>query len=108
MREKIGFLFLLTGALLFVYLVFQLGPEQIFSMLWEIGWNFLLVAFLFGTYQLIRAAALLRCFLGQQRLSYWRTLWIQISGETVKTLALSGPFLGEPLKAVLLRKRGCQ
>jgi hypothetical protein len=107
MREKVTrFLFLLTGTLLFIYLVFQLGPEEIFSWLREIGWNFVLVALLFCTYQLIRAAALFRCLLGKQRLSYWGTFWIQISGETVKTLTLSGPFLGEPLKAVLLRKRG--
>ncbi len=100
------FVFLLMGGALFIYLIFQLGPQQIFSTLLRIGWNFLLLGFIFGTSELIRAGALFQCVLSKEGFSYWDILWIRISGEAVKVLTFTGPFLAEPFKAVLLKRRG--
>ncbi len=100
------FVFLLMGGALLIYLIFQLGPQQIFSTLLRIGWNFLLVGFIFGTSELIRAGALFQCVLSKEEFSYWDILWIRISGEAVRFLTFTGPFLAEPFKALLLKRRG--
>jgi uncharacterized protein (TIRG00374 family) len=106
MGVKIRLGFLLLGMLFFVLLIFQLGPSRILALLLSIGWNFLIVCLIFSIYVLIRAAALFQCISNIERLSYWTILRIYTSSEAVKTLTFGGAILGDPFKALLLKRQG--
>lgn len=98
--------FLLLGLALFAALVMDLGIGAIASMLLRLGWNFLVVCGIYGLYELVRAAALLRCLVTDRALAFSDVLWIRLSGEAVQFLSFTGPFLAEPTKAWLLKRRG--
>jgi Lysylphosphatidylglycerol synthase TM region len=99
-------LFLAIGCALFVYLVIRLGPAEILSLLLGIGWRFGLIVAAYAGHQMIRAVALRQCITTDHRASYWDLVRIRLSGEAVRFLTFTGPFLAEPAKALLLRKRG--
>ena len=94
------------GCGLFIYLLARLGPAEIFALLLQVGWNFGLIAAAYTGHQMVRAFALGRCITADNRASYWDLVMIRLSGETVRFLTFTGPFLAEPAKALLLRKRG--
>jgi hypothetical protein len=96
---------LLAGLALFVMLVGHLGPMRIIGMLIHVGWGFAIVAVLYGGHQLVRAAALGCCVL-RERVRYRDLVAIRIAGEAVQYLTFTGPFLAEPTKALLLKRRG--
>lgn len=102
----IRIIFLLVGLALLAYLTLHIGLERIASTLRAIGWDFLLVLFIYTAYQALRAAALLITLPSRSRSSYRDMLWIRLSGEAVESLTISGPFLAEPAKAWLLKGRG--
>jgi uncharacterized membrane protein YbhN (UPF0104 family) len=99
-------LFLGVGCILFAYLLVRLGPGEIFSLLLRIGWDFALILAAFAGHQLIRAIAFGICITTNERPSYWDLVRIRLSGEAIEFLTFTGPFLAEPAKAWLLRKRG--
>jgi hypothetical protein len=99
-------LFLLLGLILLVALVVNLGAGRILAMLLDVGWGFAVVALLYAGHQLVRAAALGRCVLREHAFSYADLVWIRIAGESVQYLTFTGPFLAEPTKALLLKRRG--
>ncbi|HEY3131216.1 MAG TPA: lysylphosphatidylglycerol synthase domain-containing protein [Acidobacteriota bacterium] len=103
----IRFFSLLLGLALLAYLILHLGPGQILIMLVSVGWTFLPVVLIYIGHQLVRAAALRQCILTGS-LSFVDVFSIRLSGETVQYLTFTGPFLAEPTKAWLLRKRGLQ
>lgn len=103
---RVGFLF--AGIVLFVYLVFQLGPDSILSLLRQIGWGLLIVCVVYGVYILLRAAALQQCILKREGLPYHHILGIYVSGEAVKNLTFGGTLFSEPFKAVLMKRSGLQ
>ena len=98
--------FLLAGCVLFAYLTSLLGPGQIIELLAQIGPNVLAVAVIYAGYQVCRAAALSRCLPEDAGRSFRDVLGIRISGEAVQFLTFTGPFLAEPTKMWLLRRRG--
>lgn len=98
--------FLGTGCVLFIYLLIRLHPAEVFSILQEIGWYFVLIAAIYGLYELVRAFAISRCIAANQRPDYWDLVIIQIAGEAVQFLTFTGPFLAQPAKASLLQGRG--
>jgi hypothetical protein len=106
MASAIRVIFFIIGLAIFVYLIVQLGPEQILSLLQRVGWNFGLIIVIQGVYQLVRTGALWQCLVEGNRLAYMDLLWIRVSGEAVQILTVTGPFLGEPAKAWLLKRRG--
>ena len=99
-------LFLLAGAALLVLLVARLGPAAILDMLARIGWQALPLAALYAAFQGLRAAALWASVLGPRRLRWIDALGIRVTGEAVQFLTATGPFLAEPAKAWLLKRRG--
>jgi len=98
--------FLLAGIAVFVYLLVSLGPSAIVSLLVRIGWNFALVCTIYGAYIMVRARALFECVLDRTGISYWQVLLIYLSGESAKNLTFGGALFSEPVKAVLIGKKG--
>jgi hypothetical protein len=97
---------LLGGAALLVFLLWRLGPSNIFETLGRIGWYFAAALLLGAAHQTIRAAALHRCVIRSGVLRYRDALAIRLSGEAIQSLTLTGPLLAEPTKAWLLETRG--
>jgi hypothetical protein len=99
-------IFLLAGLALFIYLLVQLGPGAVLAMLGRIGWGALPVAAAYAAYQSLRAASLSASVPAGRVIPFRDALWIRLSGEAVQFLTFTGPFLAEPAKAMLLRRRG--
>jgi hypothetical protein len=99
-------IFLLAGLGLFLYLFVQLGPAAVLAMLGRIGWGALPVAAAYAAYQSLRAASLSASVPAGRVIPFRDALWIRLSGEAVQFLTFTGPFLAEPAKALLLRRRG--
>ena len=99
-------LFLLAGVALFIYLLVQLGPAAVLSMLGRIGWGAVPIAVAYAAYQSLRAAALSASVPAGRAIAFRDALWIRLSGEAVQFLTFTGPFLAEPAKAMLLKGRG--
>ena len=98
--------FLLAGLALFLYLFVHLGPAAVFEMLGRIGWSAVPIAGAYAAYQTLRSLALTTSVSSAQRLPFRDALWIRLSGEAVQFLTFTGPFLAEPAKAMLLKRRG--
>jgi len=98
--------FLLGGLALFIYLLVQLGPAAVLSMLGRIGWGAVPIAGAYAAYQSLRAASLSSSVPTGRAIPFRDALWIRLSGEAVQFLTFTGPFLAEPAKALLLRRRG--
>ena len=99
-------IFLLAGLALFIYLLVQLGPAAVLAMFGRIGWGALPVAMAYAAYQSLRAASLSASVPAGRVIPFRDALWIRLSGEAVQFLTFTGPFLAEPAKALLLRRRG--
>ena len=98
--------FLLVGLALFIYLFVHLGPAAVWEMLGRIGWTALPIAATYATFQSVRALALRASVPEGRALRFRDALWIRLSGEAVQFLTFTGPFLAEPAKALLLKRRG--
>jgi hypothetical protein len=99
-------IFLLAGAALFGYLFVQLGAGAVLEMVGRIGWGAVPIALAYAAYQCVRALALTASVTSASRLRFRDSLWIRLSGEAVQFLTFTGPFLAEPAKALLLKRRG--
>jgi uncharacterized membrane protein YbhN (UPF0104 family) len=94
------------GCALFVYLLVRLGASEISSLLLGVGWYFALIAVIYGGHQLIRAIAYWKCVITNEDVSYWQIVRIRLSAEAIQFLTSTGPFLAEPSKVWLLKRRG--
>jgi len=99
-------IFLLAGAALFGYLFVQLGPGAVLEMVGRIGWGAVPIALAYAAYQCVRALALTASVTSASGLRFRDSLWIRLSGEAIQFLTFTGPFLAEPAKALLLKRRG--
>ena len=99
-------LLLLAGLLLLIFLLWRLGPSQIIGLLARIGWYAPLIMALYAAHHAVRALALHCCVLRRGVLRYADALSIRLSGEAVHSLTWTGPFLAEPTRAWLLKRRG--
>ena len=92
-----------AGAAVLVALVRRIGVETIADLLRRVGWAFAVVSALYFAHLVVRAAALWRSL---DTLRFRDVLAIRLSGEAIEMLTLTGPFLAEPAKGVLLTRRG--
>jgi hypothetical protein len=97
---------LLLGTALLGFLLWRLGPAEIFRLLGQIGWHSVPIFALYAAYQATRALALRECVLGTPALRFGDALAIRLSGEAVQSLTFTGPLLAEPTKAFLLERHG--
>lgn len=95
-----------AGVCLFLYLLLRLNPDEVFGLLFRIGWSFFGILLMYGGYEAFRTLALWHCLDGRGRASLWALAKIRLTGEAVQFLTLTGPFLAEPAKAALLQKYG--
>jgi len=96
----------IAGVALLIYLVLQIGPDKILSVVVDLRWNLLWVTLIYYGAELFRAAALWVSLAQAESQPYVKMLAIQLSGEAAGYLSFIGPFAGGPLKAWLLRKAG--
>lgn len=94
------------GCVLFVYFLIRLGAAGILSLVLRVGWYFAVIAVIYVGHQLIRASAYWKCIGANKQVQYWDIVRIRLSGEAIQFLTSSGPFLAEPAKVWLLRRRG--
>jgi Lysylphosphatidylglycerol synthase TM region len=99
-------LFLIAGIALFAFLFVQLGPAAVLGMLGRIGWGAVPIGLAYATFQALRALALTTAVTSRRVLGFRDAYWIRLSGEAVQFLTFTGPFLAEPAKALLLKRRG--
>src|SRR5207244_485170 len=72
----------------------------------SLKWNLLWVALIYAASEVVRAVALWKSLPEGEGQPYWRMLAVRLSGESVRNLTFTGPFLGEPMKAWLLQRKG--
>lgn len=97
---------LLLGALVLVLLLWRLGPAEILHTVSVLGWHAIPILLLYAVYQLMRAVAFRLSLPRPREFPLLDALWIRLSGDAVRALTFTGPFLGEPTKAWLLRRHG--
>jgi hypothetical protein len=96
----------LSGVVLLVVLLWQLGPLDVLDALRRIGWYFVPVFLLGGAHHAARALALRASVLRSGLVRYGDALAIRLSGESVQSLTFTGPVLSQPTKAWLLQAHG--
>ena len=99
-------LFLLAGTVVLGVLLWQLGPAEILRTTAQLGWHALPVLACYAAYQAMRAVAFKLSVLRSREVPFLDALWIRLSGDAIHSLTFSGPFLSEPTKAWLLKRRG--
>lgn len=98
--------FLFAGIAILGGLLWHLGPADILASFARLGWHSLPILVCYAGYQALRAAALRLSILRWRQVPFRDALWIRLSGDAMQALTFSGPFLGEPTKAWLLKRRG--
>ncbi len=104
--KKIQAVSLVLGLALFSFLIYNVGVGQIFSSLRLVGSGFIILILVSGVRHLLRAAAWKQCFENDQRdIGLFELFNVRLAGEAIRYLSFTGPFLGEPAKAALIKKR---
>lgn len=98
--------FLIAGVVVLALLLWQLGPGEILRTMAVLGWHAIPILLLYGVYQAMRAIAFRLSLPRPREFPFLDALWIRLSGDAVRALTFTGPFLGEPTKAWLLTRRG--
>ena len=96
----------LAGLGLLVFLLCRLGPNNVLSLFRQISWRFLVIVLIYGTEELVRAAALRQCLPRESCPAFRTIVHIRLIGEAVRAVTLTGPLLSEPTRAWLIRKQG--
>lgn len=97
---------LAAGCVVLGLLLWRLGPAEILSTMAVLGWHAIPILFLYVVYQVMRAIAFRLSLPRPREFPFLDALWIRLSGDAVRALTFTGPFLGEPTKAWLLKRRG--
>lgn len=105
-RLRLGGLLAAAGGLvLFVYFVQRAGMTDIAAGIQRIGWAFLLILGLAGLRLLARAAAWLRCMPDGHGLRLRHVFPAVLAGDALGNLTPLSVLIGEPAKALYLRRR---
>jgi hypothetical protein len=95
---------LIGGTALFIYLIVQTGPSTLLRYLKQTGWGFALIVILSGLRNVLRGGSWYFAIAPEHRsISFWRLINVMLAGEAIKYLTATGPFVGEPAKAGLVR-----
>jgi hypothetical protein len=96
---------LVSGLLLFAYLIKQTGLEVLAHYLKMMGWGFAFIMALSALRNLARAASWYYSIEPSRRkVGYWSLMNVMLAGEAIKYLTATGPLLGEPAKAAMVRR----
>jgi hypothetical protein len=95
----------LIGIALFIYVIRETGPAEIWTHVRSLGFGFLLILAISSTRNLLRSFAWLRCVMPEERVVGFWPLWrARLAGEAIGELTI-GPVVGEPMKVLALGKR---
>jgi Lysylphosphatidylglycerol synthase TM region len=95
----------LVGIALFIYVIGETGPAQIWSHIRSLGSGFLLILIISSTRNLSRSYGWLRCVMPEERnVGFWALWRARLAGEAIGELTI-GPVVGEPMKVLALGKR---
>ena len=100
-----GVLTTLAGIALFVWLIWRVGPGQIWAGFRQIGWGLAAIVAIAGLRFAVRAAAWQRCVEPPHRLRFTDAFAAVLSGDALGNLTPLGPIVGEPAKAAFVRAR---
>jgi len=97
-------IFLLLGVGVFVYLIYSVGVNEILESIKLVGYGFLGLAVISAFRYVFRSLAWLYCIEAKQRnISVLALFNARLAGDALRLLSFTGPFLGEPSKAFLVR-----
>lgn len=97
---------LLAGIGLFVWIIRLIGASAILDSLRAVGLGFVVLLIVSGVRHGLRAAAWASCFeKDESSFSLFELFNVRLAGEAIRFVSFTGPLLGEPAKAALMRKR---
>jgi hypothetical protein len=94
-----------AGLALFVWLIWYVGPVEIWKGFRQIGWGLAAIIAVGGLRFAARAAAWRRCLEPPHELRMSDAFAAVVSGDALGNLTPLGPIVGEPAKAALVRHR---
>ena len=95
-----------AGLVLFVYLLRKTGLTTLVQNLKNIGWGFVLIILLSALRNFMRAGSWYFAIEPSQRtITFWKLTNVMLAGEAIKYLTATGPLLGEPAKAAMIRRQ---
>jgi lysylphosphatidylglycerol synthase-like protein len=104
--KKLEIASLVGGLALFAYLIKQTGLDTLASYLGMMGWGFALILALSALRNATRTASWYFAIEpGHRNIRFWPLHNIMLAGEAIKYLTATGPLLGEPAKAAMVRRQ---
>ncbi|HWP42567.1 MAG TPA: lysylphosphatidylglycerol synthase transmembrane domain-containing protein [Blastocatellia bacterium] len=96
---------LLAGLALFAFLIKQTGLALIWHYLGLMGWGFAFILLLSLVRNFARAGSWYFAIEPPARaIGFWQLMNVMLGGEAIKYLTATGPLLGEPAKAAMVRR----
>lgn len=95
----------IAGVVLFAWLVWRVGPAEIWGGFHKIGWGFAGILVLGGLRFAARAAAWSLCVEQPHRLRFADAFNAVVCGDTIGNVTPLGPIVGEPAKIACVRGR---
>jgi hypothetical protein len=104
--KKLEIASLIAGLGLLVYLIKRTGLDEVVHYFRLLGWGFGLILALSAARNLMRAAAWYLSIEPSHRgIGFWSLTNVMLAGEAIKYLTATGPLLGEPAKAAMVRRQ---
>jgi hypothetical protein len=100
-----GVLTTAAGVALFVWLVWYVGPGEIWAGFRQIGWGLAAIVAVAGLRFAVRAAAWRRCLEPPHHLRFVDAFSAVVSGDAIGNITPLGPIVGEPAKIAFVRSR---
>ena len=94
-----------AGVALFIWLIWYVGPEEIWAGFRQIGWGLAAIVAIAGLRFAARAAAWRRCLEPPHVLRFFDAFAAVVSGDALGNITPLGPIVGEPAKAAFVRTR---
>jgi hypothetical protein len=94
-----------AGLALFVWLIWYVGPGEIWDGFRQIGWGLVAIVAIAGLRFAVRAAAWRLCLEPPHELRLSDAFAAVVSGDALGNLTPLGPIVGEPAKAAFVRTR---
>jgi hypothetical protein len=104
--KKLEIASLIAGLALLFYLIKQTGLDETARYFRLMGWGVFLILGLSAVRNLVRAGSWYFSIEPAHRsISFWSLTNVMLAGEAIKYLTATGPLLGEPAKAAMVRRQ---
>lgn len=104
MKHLVRILLLALGSLLFIGLVWRVGPDQLIEGMRKLGVGFLAVIALGGVGHMVKTLAWRFTLKPEQRPRFLQMVGVRLAGEAVAQLSFGGQVFGETTRALLLKR----